>query len=56
MGATKELSNNYQDMVIDQYGLATNNRLPCEDKKVVSGDMQYKSNTLKQLLTDFKKK
>lgn len=33
VGATKELSNDYQDMVVYQNRLAANNRLSCEDKK-----------------------
>lgn len=36
MGAAEELRDNYQDVVVDQNRLASNNRLPCEDKKVVT--------------------
>lgn len=53
MGATKELGDNYQDMVVDQNRLASNNRLPCEDKKVVSGNATQKM-TFKLISTDSK--
>lgn len=36
MGAAEELCDNYQDVVVDQNRLASNNRLPCKDKKVVT--------------------